>query len=566
MSVAIVGSGPAAAAVEAALGDVDAEPSRRELGELDDASLAVVVGQAGDTVFERANERALESGLRWVSVELGGVGGFPVIDAAVGLFGPDTGCYECLSGRVSANLDPQADPAAAPPSHTARFAGAVAGRQAARYVTDGDAAFGTIVEIPYDTREFLPLPNCACGDPRSRAVEDSALERDLEASLAHAERAVDERLGIVQNVGEAESFPVPYYLAHSCDTTGFSDASAGRDAAGVAAGWDAAFMKALGEALERYCAGIYRAGEFETGTAEELPDTVALSAFVSATDPGPDQEIQWVQGENLATGGEVYLPAEFVHYPPPSREFRPPVTTGLGLGNGGVGAILAGLFEVIERDATMLSWYSTFEPLALSITEPGYETLVDRARSEGLTVTPLLVTQDVDVPAVAVAVHREEWPAFALGSGAHLDVARAARSALGEALQNWMELRGMGREGAAEASGAIGRHASFPPAAQSFVGPDSEVPAESVGPEEPPTGEAALEAVLDTLEEADLHAYAARTTTRDVAGLGFEAVRVVVPAAQPLFFGDGYFGDRAERVPTELGFEPRPDREHHPFP
>jgi len=566
MSVAIVGSGPAAAAVEAALGDVDAEPSRRELGKLDDASLAVVVGQAGDTVFERANERALESGLRWVSVELGGVGGFPVTDAAVGLFGPDTGCYECLSGRVSASLDPQADPAAAPPSHTARFAGAVAGRQAARYVTDGDAAFGTIVEIPYDTREFLPLPNCACGDPRSRAVEDSALERDLEASLAHAERAVDERLGIVQNVGEAESFPVPYYLAHSCDTTGFSDASAGRDTAGVAAGWDAAFMKALGEALERYCAGIYRAGEFETGTAEELPDTVALSAFVSATDPGPDQEIQWVQGKNLATGGEVYLPAEFVHYPPPSREFRPPVTTGLGLGNGGVGAILAGLFEVIERDATMLSWYSTFEPLALSITEPGYETLVDRARSEGLTVTPLLVTQDVDVPAVAVAVHREEWPAFALGSGAHLDVARAARSALGEALQNWMELRGMGPDEAAEESTAIGRYADFPEAAREFLNAGGPIPAAEVGDGATGSGAEELEATVGAVSEAGLVPHVAVLTPRDVERIGLSAVRVALPGAQPLFTDRPAFGERAGAVPADLGFEPRTDRDHHPYP
>ena len=61
-------------------------------------------------------------------------------------------------------------------------------------------------------------------------------------------------------------------------------------------------------------------------------------------------------------------------------------------------------------------------------------------------------------------------------------------------------------------------------------------------------------------------AYGVRTTTRDVASLGFEAVRALVPQAQPLFFGGGYFGERAESVPEDLGFEPRLDRDHHPFP
>jgi ribosomal protein S12 methylthiotransferase accessory factor len=72
--------------------------------------------------------------------------------------------------------------------------------------------------------------------------------------------------------------------------------------------------------------------------------------------------------------------------------------------------------------------------------------------------------------------------------------------------------------------------------------------------------------VLDRLATADLDVYAARLTTPDVAGLGFEAVRVLVPDAQPLFTDDPYFGSRAESVPPELGFEPRLDREHHPYP
>lgn len=566
MTVGIVGSGPAAGAIEAALEDADVDVESREAGSLSDLDLAVVVGQAGDAIFERTNERALETGLRWVAVELGGIGGIPIADASVAGFGPTTGCYECLSGRVNANLDPQAEPAAAPPAHTTRFAGAVAGREAVRYVQEDADIFGRVVAVPFNEREFLPLPNCVCGDRRDRTLRRTHVERELDDALARAERAFDEHLGIVQEIGEAESFPVPYYLAQSCDTAGFSDVSAARNAAGVAADWDSAFMKALGEAMERYCAGVYRADEFETGPPETVENAVPPSAFVRENDPDGDEPIEWVTGGNLSTGGTVNLPAEFVHFPPPSRRYRSPVTTGLGFGNSSVGALLSGLYEVVERDAMMLSWYSTFDPLELAIEDDSFGTVANRARSESLDVTPLLLTQDVDVPVVAVAVHRDEWPRFALGTDADLDVVSAARSALAEALQNWMELRGMGPDDAADALGAVGRYAGMPDSVAEFVDAETTIPAESAGPSDLPTGETELEKVVERVRDAGMDAYAARTTTRDVDQLGFEAVRVVVPSAQPLCFDDVYFGERAERVPEELGFTPRLDRDHHPFP
>jgi len=566
MLVGIVGSGPEVGAVESTLADVGVETTRSDLPGLSGVDIAVVAGQAGDSVFERANERALAAGLPWVAIELGGVGGVPVVDAAVASFGPETGsgCYDCLAGRVSANLGPE--PTAAPATHTSRFAGAVAGRELARHLEGGADIFGRLVVVPYTEREFLPLPNCTCGEGRHQDIPREYVDRSLEESLGRAERALDETVGIVQEVGEAESFPVPYYLARGCDTAEFSDASAARDAAGVAADWDSAFMKALGEALERYCAGVYRTAEFDTGAPVSMDGAVKPSAFVCESEPDPGEAIPWVEGENLATGETVKLPAEFVHYPPPEKQYRSPVTTGLGLGNSGVEALLAGLYEVIERDALMLSWYSTYEPLGLAIQDDTFGTLAARAASEGLDVTPLLVTQDVDVPAVVVAVHREEWPRLALGSGANLDVATAARSALSEALQNWMELRGMGPEAAEDALGAIGRYADFPDAVEAYVDPETTIPGDSAGPAKPGEGTEALQAVLHRVADAGLGAYAARTTTGDVAQLGFEAVRVLVPAAQPLCFDSIYFGERARRVPEELGFSPELDRDHHPFP
>jgi ribosomal protein S12 methylthiotransferase accessory factor len=81
-----------------------------------------------------------------------------------------------------------------------------------------------------------------------------------------------------------------------------------------------------------------------------------------------------------------------------------------------------------------------------------------------------------------------------------------------------------------------------------------------------PEGRAELDALLDRLEAAGLEGYGARLTPRDVESLGFEAIRVVVPGAQPLFTDEAYFGERARTVPGTFGYEPRLDREHHPYP
>ena len=615
MTVGISGTGPAAESVGQVLADAGIDTPAIESGEVGTVDLAVVVGDVGAPAFDGANEAAFSatgSDAEWIAVELGGIGGRPLetVDAAVCGFGPEAGCFDCLRARVAANVGTDrgerseanagtGESAASPgiDSATARLAGTIAGRKTLQTVAG--ASVGGLIELPHAEREVLPVPGCRCGDGSDRSDGSTGGDRgdsnggpdgdgeggengsrfgrpvrrderrSMDEAVARAERTLDPRIGIVDEIGEAASFPVPYYLASLGDTTPFSDGRATPRAAGVAADWNAAFMKAIGEAIERYCAGVYRTAELPEARPSDLDRAVSPAEFVLPTDDrseDTDEPIRWVPGEALVTGSPVRLPASFVLFAPPTERFRPAITTGLGLGNSGAEALLSGLYEVIERDATMCGWYSTFEPLGLDVDSAGFETLRRRARAEELATTALLMTQDVDVPVVTAAVHREnEWPRFAVGSGADLDAARAAESALAEALQNWTEVRGMGRENASGADGAIGHYAAFPPIAQTFVDVDRTIPAATIGSEEV-SGTDELAAVLDRLADIDLDAYGARLTTRDVAEVGFEAVRVLVPSAQPLFTGEPFFGKRARTVPASLGFEPRLDREPHPYP
>ena len=567
MSILLIGDGPAVDAAEAMLADADLATTRGSMADLPGADLAIVVGLAGSEGFETANDQAMASETPWIAVEMGGIGGVPRADraAAVTTFQPGYVCYDCLQTRVQAG-DPEPAEEARAERPAAFLAGAYAGLQAIRAFSEAEVA-GTVIEVPYAERSLLPVPGCRHAPEQSRDLSLDESERSLDAAVGAAETAVDDTLGIVRQVGEQASFPLPYYLSVLGDTTGFSDGSGPTRAAGVAVSWDRAFMKALGESLERYSAAIYRTPDLER-TASTDVDGPALDAYASITDAAVEaaERVPVVQGTDLRTEDSVSLPADLVYFPPPSGALGQPITTGLGLGNGGVEAVLSGLYETIERDATMLAWYSTFEPLALAVEDDTFAEMARRARGADLSITPLLVTQDVDVPVVAVAVHRDSYPRLALGSAADLDAEAAAVDALAEAIQNWTELQEMGPEAADEAGGAIGRYATDPGPATSLLDPEGSVPAATVGPETVPDGRAELDAVLDAMDAAGLDAYAVDLTPRDVARLGFQAVRVLSPGAQPLFVDDPVFGERASNAPLELGFEPRLDRAFHPYP
>ncbi|MBP1988118.1 YcaO-like family protein [Halolamina salifodinae] len=568
MDIGIVGSGPAADAIEAAMADLDARVVETGSDGFGDIGFCFVVGAAGADAFgAAADSDALD---RWVAVEIGGIGGHAVdeIDAAVSVYTPTSGCYRCLQRRVDATAEAsKAKPSA--PTSAVRYAGALAGRRATRILTGEDLG-GTVVEVDGPERRFQPVPFCGCSPGRDRMLSLSDRETDLEEALSRAEAAVDERVGIVEQVGEQASFPLPYYMAANAGTEGFSDASAAPFAAGAAADWNEAYMKALGEALERYAAGVYRNAEFRHAPATALDNAVSPDRFVTSDsyDPDPAAERPWVPGLDLESEDGVWLPAEAVQYPPPEQRIKPPITTGLGLGSSTVEATISGLSEVIERDATMLSWYSDYEPLGLSIDDERFTELEKRAASEDLTVTVTLLTQDIDVPVVAATVHRAggEWPRFAAGSGADLDPVDAATGALAEAIQNWIELRDMGPEQAADEGGAIAEYADFPDRVRELTHPATTIPAESVADDADLSGGEALETLVERVREANLTPYAARTTTRDVATLGFEGVRAVIPKAQPLFTAEPFFGDRLDRVAASMGFEAKPGRAYHPYP
>lgn len=568
MDVRTVGGGPAIEALKAALSTVDIPVTDGSVTAVGDGTIGVVSAPAGADVFTTAAKQAE----RWIAIEIGGIGGVPLPDVAVSIagFGPASAGYQSLRQRVHANIhEPPSTTEPQGASHAVWLAGAITGYELIELFSGTDRLTGQLIELPSTRRRILPIPESDERSANTGAIEWTVEETDLDTTIERAEQAVDDRIGIVSEIGERESFPAPYYLATLAPTTEFSDGSVVDHAAGVAADWDRAFMKALGEAIERYAAAIYDHDSLQIAPPTAIEAPVPPAAFVADTsgiDTQTATAITWTAGQNLATGTGVSLPARAVYFPPPGDGPLPAITTGLGAGTGTVQALVSGLTEVIERDAIMLEWYASGTAPALTVDDDRFEPLVQRAQSLDLQVTTKLVTRDIDVPVVSVAVHRDSWPQFAVGSAAALDASAAAVGALEEALQNWMELRSSGRDNAEQLHGKIGYYADRPPEAESFLETAGTVTATAVTRTPVPTDTDALETLLETVRDQDLSVYAARLTTPDIETIGFEVVRVLVPQAQPLFLEGPYFGERARTVPREFGEIPQLDRSHHPYP
>jgi len=128
----------------------------------------------------------------------------------------DETCYDCLRRRVASG---GAEPADAPAGRRSavRYAGALAGRRVIQLLA-GDPVADTVVEVPGAERTLLPVPGCDCGADPGDALPREHQERSLSDAIDRAERAVDPRIGLLSEVGEQESFPVPYYVARGSPT------------------------------------------------------------------------------------------------------------------------------------------------------------------------------------------------------------------------------------------------------------------------------------------------------------------------------------------------------------
>jgi ribosomal protein S12 methylthiotransferase accessory factor len=240
--------------------------------------------------------------------------------------------------------------------------------------------------------------------------------------------------------------------------------TSGRDVRDQAMGYGGAFTiesaygKAIGETIERCLLTLYKDQDLFYGTYSAFrrqgrnPLNIGhLNSFLPwqkerNQKPNVTHEsvVSWVSGTELLSEKKVLLPAQCVFW---NYRFRPEETVLLNpTTNGGAGhftfeeAVLAGLYEGVERDAFFLYWLNTISPPIIDIdTFPSGSVAHEiRARCEryGLQVYFLDTTSDIPVPSCVCALvdPREPNLRVTIGGGSGFDIEKNVSSSFLEAL------------------------------------------------------------------------------------------------------------------------------------
>lgn len=161
-----------------------------------------------------------------------------------------------------------------------------------------------------------------------------------------------------------------------------------------------------------------------------------------------DAAYLWIQATSLVSGAPVYIPAQTA-----SRAINPaeyPVepiirhqnTNGLATWPTRVGAQLAGMLELIEREAYMVMWLNQLTVPRISSDSfggknPALDRLIARCTRYRLKVHVLSLPTDAPTHAIGVVIEDESGsaPRFSLGLKAHPSLSHAVEKALLEALR-----------------------------------------------------------------------------------------------------------------------------------
>ena len=173
-------------------------------------------------------------------------------------------------------------------------------------------------------------------------------------------------------------------------------------------------------------------------------DRQMLLARLSIEPRGDGEPVlDWLSARRLGDGASVLVPADLcLRRPAGRRTARPtsPLSLGAAAGRSLEAATLAGLLELVERDAAALWWHGgrRGRSLPLEILARGRaDALVTRLRGDASSRRTWLmdITTDLGIPVVVALSDDGRGADFVCGLAARLDPATAARDAVLEMCQ-----------------------------------------------------------------------------------------------------------------------------------
>lgn len=426
------------------------------------------------------------------------------VDGLSAMLGPvvipgETACWECLRRRVLANQsnvdesatlqsallsgESAARRSLALPGTASVLGGLISleaikvisgyapsmlvGRQLELSLVTYEAKMHSIVRLPW-------CPVCgsasASGELRERAAsrlngDDPAHSSvtDLSTAVDPAELRkvlagwVDNRTGVVRNLVLNDSAPdqpqtvrtaTAIIAAHAIPGHRASDPLIGSGKSTTKVG---AMIGAVGEAIERYSASIYRESDLLRASADKIGrdgfDPAALTLYLPKQYEIPGfpydrfdsaKEISWTEGVWLDSGKRVFVPAlptYFNYHAPRTEQFCQVTSNGLAAGPSFEDAALRATLELIERDAFMMTWLQRRPPQRLDVgMELGADVhdVLSEFSELGMDAELYLMKSDVRLSSVMCLAWGDgkTRPAATVALAAHFDPVEAVRKAI----------------------------------------------------------------------------------------------------------------------------------------
>lgn len=423
---------------------------------------------------------------------------------------------------------------------------------------------------------------------------------------------VDSDVGIIRHVQEerkeAGAPDFVCFSAQTCRIPGLNRSGYDKPLFGSGFSTDRAraFTKAIGEAIERYCAGNYSLEDFPLTAYESASfPCVKPEEFAPYTPSQYSQPrfpfapldrktaVRWVPALDLLSGDTRHVPAAMVFLPylgdkeAGERPLTPQISTGLACHTNPTLAAISAICEVIERDAVAITWQArlSWPQVRLNTLSPHNFDLIARLHRPGASIVLLNMTMDHSIPVIFAVMTSTvpAAPALVVAAAAHLDPEEAVRKSLEELAQIWSFAQreksshpkfspGIGWEHVVDPKSHAAvyyDHANVAPA-KFLIESTKQVSFDEVTNCCTRIPVHDLRLLADKIRAVNRRVLLADVTSEDVRDLGLFVLRAVIPGFHPLFMGHRFRalgGTRLWDVPQRLGF-PGITREKgdNPFP
>lgn len=250
--------------------------------------------------------------------------------------------------------------------------------------------------------------------------------------------------------------------------------------------YELAFSRAVGEFVERYAFLIYQErsllrrsiGDLRV-SGETFLDPLAIERRLVLGPLEEETDFLWIFGKNLCTSKPTLLPAQLVfwNYDIEHDNWEEPLlrernSCGLASGFNLQVAIRNALYELIQRDAFFVHWFSKTAPIRIeidiNIDSERFQSLYRWCRDHSIECYFMEVTADIPIPSFLCVLRSCEgnFPVLSLGLGTGFGIVESIESALVEAigLYRWTlsaQETGMSAQNFEETSMAPGWQALF---------------------------------------------------------------------------------------------------------